>query len=87
MWNIFCVLLLINLPTAHIWSRNGKTYPYMGEGLILGCRKQMREEVINRVGYPVPGVFSAVVLSDPIPAFERTVELVEMLSERTAPYE
>ncbi|KAI0169917.1 hypothetical protein GGR52DRAFT_552073 [Hypoxylon sp. FL1284] len=66
--------ILVNVPTAHIWSPNGEIYPGMGQGLPTLCSEEVREEVVHDLGHDVPGSNSSQYLTEAVRAIERTIE-------------
>jgi hypothetical protein len=65
---------MVNIPTAHIWSKAGEFHPGMGESLMRRCDPSMREEFIHNLGHEVPGSLSVEGLSGTLRAIERTIE-------------
>ena len=66
--------IMINIPTAHIWSRAGDFHPGMGQCLMSLCHEGSREEFVHNLGHDVPGSRSAEGLSGALLAIERTIE-------------
>ncbi|KAF2868358.1 serine hydrolase FSH [Massariosphaeria phaeospora] len=66
--------VLLQIPTAHIWSSGGGWFPDMGKGLLALCDKGTREEVIHDLGHDVPGSRSDAYWRETVRAIERTVE-------------
>ncbi|KAM7205907.1 Serine hydrolase (FSH1) domain containing protein [Rhypophila sp. PSN 637] len=66
--------VVLNIPTAHIWSPSGEICPGMGRNLALLCNQTLREEFVHLLGHQVPGSVSDEFLSGTIKAIERTVE-------------
>ncbi|KAM7213833.1 hypothetical protein V8F06_010765 [Rhypophila decipiens] len=66
--------VVLNIPTAHIWSPSGDICPGMGRKLALLCNQTLREEFVHLLGHQVPGSVSDEFLSGTIKAIERTVE-------------
>jgi hypothetical protein len=71
--------VLINLPTAHIWSKAGEMHPGMGEDMVGLCQKEIREEVIHDLGHTVPVSRGNKWLKESIRAIERTIERAKEL--------
>lgn len=71
--------ILVNVPTAHIWSKSGDIYPGMGQDLVGLCQAGLREEVIHDLGHSVPGARGSNGLKETIRAIERTIERAKEL--------
>lgn len=66
--------VVVNIPTAHIWSKGGNIWPDMGQSVVPLCQEKLREEFIHRLGHTIPGAHSAEGLKDTVRIIERTIE-------------
>ena len=70
--------VVINVPTAHIWSPTGDVNPGMGADLVHLCDKNVREEFIHHLGHEVPGSMSSECFTGTLRVIERTIERAKM---------
>ncbi|KAH8890385.1 DUF341 domain protein [Thozetella sp. PMI_491] len=66
--------VLINVPTAHIWSQAGDIFPGMGQRLVSMCNVELREDFIHHLGHEIPGSRSEECMPGALRAIERTIE-------------
>lgn len=71
--------VLINIPTAHIWSESGSIHPGMGRELAKFCNEALRSEYEHDLGHDVPGCRSDKGLAESIMVIERTIERARCL--------
>lgn len=66
--------VLINVPTAHIWSDARGIHQGMGQELVELCDESLREEAVHGLGHTVPGAYGDEGLKDALRAIERVIE-------------
>lgn len=65
---------LLNIPTAHIWSKSGHVSQGMGQILLELSSRELREEVVHGLGHDIPGSRSDEGLRESVMVIERTIE-------------
>ncbi|KAK3937138.1 serine hydrolase FSH [Diplogelasinospora grovesii] len=66
--------VVINIPTAHIWSDAGDVCPGMGKQLVRMCNEDLRDEFVHQLGHDVPGSLSDEGLAGAVRVIERAIE-------------
>lgn len=65
---------IINIPTAHIWTRDDNVHPGFGQALMDICNVGLREEYIHDFGHIIPGAQSDAGVFETVRAIRRTLE-------------
>ncbi len=73
--------IVIDVPTAHIWSDKDRVHPDMGRDLVQLCREEVRSEVIHGLGHDVPGARSDEAFLATRKAVERALHLAKSIQK------
>ncbi|KAH9905926.1 hypothetical protein F4778DRAFT_684058 [Xylariomycetidae sp. FL2044] len=71
--------ILVDIPTAHIWSEKGDIYPGAGRELALRCNPDLKEEFVHDLGHEIPGFRNDEGFAQTVRAIERTIEQAKAL--------
>jgi hypothetical protein len=65
---------IIDIPTAHIWTRDDNVHPGFGESLSGLCEESVMEEYIHALGHTIPGAQSGDGVFETVRVIRRTLE-------------
>lgn len=65
---------VIEIPTAHLWTRDDNVHPGFGQGLRRICRQDVMEEFVHDLGHNIPGAQSDAGVFETVRAIRRTIE-------------
>jgi predicted esterase len=66
--------VLLNIPTAHMWSKTGDVNSERAQSLVQLCEENLREVFVHDLGHDVPGSRSDVGLTGALRIIEHTIE-------------
>ncbi|KAI1087947.1 serine hydrolase FSH [Rostrohypoxylon terebratum] len=71
--------VVLQLPTAHIWSDPDDMFPGQGPRLSRLCDERLKEQVIHNLGHDVPGASSDEFLREALTDIRRTLDRAQDL--------
>lgn len=66
--------ILLDVPTAQIWSQSGVISRGMDQTLLQLSTEEVKEDLVHGLGHDVPGASSDEALGSAVLVIERTIE-------------